>query len=392
MNTRTIWTAATLLLLSLAAGSAIYLRQHRLDQLSTECVTAFHEKNWRDLEVLARQWTDMQSAPAAQYWLGIALKEQGKFEAAFRAFKSIRLEGPRGIDGAVERMEILFHVFQKPLDAIDLADKLLERDRKLASPRRHLIYFHAMMLQRPELLQQIKLAIEDHVDLPEHYVYLLSMEELGFRDADEVTRKWTEATPESAVLHHASLARRIRTARAAVLSSPTPESAEEYAFLKSEIVPQLRDLGSKSIGLDTLLMLAMDDSDTDEASRLLSLVPDAAANDPCFWRYRGWYAMRTGDLEQAEQAYRQALELHPLAWHTRHEFASVLRLLDRGVEAAAVQAVAAQGSELVVEIHRLTHTQNVNFALLKRIANYSIDCKSSDIANGILRRQQTSLQ
>jgi len=103
---------------------------------------------------------------------------------------------------------------------------------------------------------------------------------------------------------------RIRTARITMLASPTPEAAEGYAQLRSEIVPMLRELGPESIALDTLLMLAMDDGDPQEAGRLLALVPDEAANDPGFWRYRGWYAMRIGDLEQADQAYRQALELH----------------------------------------------------------------------------------
>lgn len=381
-------TSVLLLALSMAAGWAVVRREQRLSPLAAKCVAAFHEKNWPTLETTAREWIAIRSDPAAQYWLGISLKEQQQFEPAFRAFELIPLDGARGIDAAVERMEIQFHVFQQPLLALELADKLLDRDRKLPSPRRHLIYFHAMMLHRHELVRQVKLAIEDHVDLPEHYVYLMTLEDLSFSDASEITKKWSEATPESTELKSAYLARRIRAARGAVLTSPTPEAIERYAALRSEIVPQLSLQSSESIALDTLFLLAMDDGDTEETGRLLLRVPDSASNDPSFWRYRGWYAMRIGDLEQAEDAYRQALELYPLGWQTRHEFASVLRLRGRGADAAALQSVAAQGSELIAEIRRLPHTQNVSFALLKRIASYAISCNAADIANGILRQQK----
>ena len=395
LKTRTsIIAAVTLLvlLLPLILGPTLYRGNPRLQALPAACAKAFRDKNWKNLEASAREWTRLQSTPGGQYWLGISQKEQGNFDAAFRAFETIPLDGIRGIDAAIERMELLFHYFQLPLPAIQLADQLLKLDPKLAAPRRNLIYFHAMMLHRAELLRQIHTAIEDHSDLPEHYAYLLTMEDLGFRDAEVVTQKWSEATPTSEVLKNTYLARQIRTARTAVLSSSTPELAARYAALQAEILPQLNQLDSEPIALDTQLLLAMDSGNTEQAGQLLSQVPDSSANDPGFWRYRGWYAMRIGDLEQADEAYRQALELHPLGWQTRTEYASVLRLRGRSTEAAAAQSVAAQGADLVAEIRRLPHAQKIPFELLKRIATYAAACDSLPVANGILRRQQKSVK
>jgi Flp pilus assembly protein TadD len=170
------------------------------------------------------------------------------------------------------------------------------------------------------------------------------------------------------------------------------DAASHYPAIRAEIEPQLRQWLPETIALDTLLLLAVDDEKPDEAGRLLAQVPDTAADDPVFWRYRGWYAARIGDLEQAEQSYRQALELHPLGWQTRAELANVLRLRGRGAEAAAMQSIATKGSELVAETRRLSHAKDVDSALRKRIAEYAISCKSTEIANGILRRQKTSEQ
>lgn len=387
---RTIWLAAAAVLLSLSAAWAVHYRQQRFNRLTAQCVAAFHAKNWTMLESLARELTDRRHDPGSQYWLGISLKEQRLFDAAYQAFDSVPLDGPRGIDAAVERMEIQFHVLQHPLEAVELAEKLLRIDRKLASPRRHLIYFHAMMLHRPEVLLNTHLAIEDHVDLPDHYVYLVTLEDLNFRDAEEVTAKWANACPDCPELTHLYLARRVRSARAGMLTSPTDEAREHYAALRAEIEPQLRDWLPEVIALDTLLLLAVDDENVPEVGRLLALVPDTAAGDPVFWRYRGWYAVRSGDLEQAEQSYREALEIHPLGWQTRAEYANVLRLRARGVDAAAAASVSTKGSELVADIRRLPHAQDIDSVLLKRMANYAISCKATEIANGILRRQKTS--
>jgi len=389
MRLWTICIAVIVVILSWLGYSTIHQRSQKLSRISTECTSTFRAQNWIKLESLAREWLTIESVPSAHYWLGIALKEQRHFDEAFHEFDAVSIDGPRGIDAGVEKLEIQFHVHQKPLEAVALAERLLERDKKLASPRRHLIFFHAMMLHRADLIKHVKLAIEYHVDVPEHYVYLLTMEDLGFGDAEEITRKWTEANPDVAEFKKVNTSIRIRTLRANRLkSSPTQEATDKLTELLVSALPELRELGSDPIALDTLLLLAMDDGNLEEAGRLLSLVPDSAANDPCFWRYRGWYAMSTKDLEDADAAYRRALEIHPLGFQTRNEYSNTVRLMGRAEEAANQQSIARVGSELFLEIRRLPHTKNINSALMKRLATYALDCGATDLANGILRQQR----
>jgi Tfp pilus assembly protein PilF len=144
--------------------------------------------------------------------------------------------------------------------------------------------------------------------------------------------------------------------------------------------------------LDSLLQLAKDDGDVEEVGRLLTLVPDDATNDPGFWRFRGWYAMQTGDLDQADDAFRQALELNPLGWQTRNEYAGLLRLRGQISEATAMQGISSLGSELALEARRLVHAHDISQELLKKMANFALKCNSPDVANGIVRRQRMPQQ
>lgn len=389
MTTRKRWIAAALVLILVSAGGVLsLLRQARVRRLSKECAVVAKREDWTRLEALAREWTDFDPSPLAWFWLATSLKEQREFAEAEHAFAKVPLDGLRGIDAATARMEILYHIDERPLEAIALARELLQLDPHLAAPRRHRIHFHAMTLQRRELIQEIRLAIRHRADVPEHYVYMLSLEDLSFRDAEQVTARWVEAAPDSAVLRQAHQMHRLRSARSQSRESPTPETIENYRQVREEVMSAVGDDTSDPVVLDSFLLLAMDSEDVDEAGRLLGLVPDQAADDPVFWRYRGWYATKIRDLAQAGEAYRQALALYPLGWQTRHEYANLLRLSGQVEEAGKVQSISAQGSELANEIRRLPHVRDVPPALLNRIARFARDCGDNEVANGIIRRYE----
>ncbi|MBI3860983.1 MAG: hypothetical protein HY290_03725, partial [Planctomycetia bacterium] len=191
MTTRNRWIAAAVALLVALAGYFVSSQKHaRIDRLSRDCATIARRKDWPRLEELAREWTALESSPLAWFWLGSALKEQQEWSEAEEAFSHVPVDGLRGIDAAIARMEIVYHIDQRPLAAIELARDLLQRDAGLAAPRRHLIHFYAMTMQRPELTREIRLAIKHRADVPEHYLYLFSVEDLSFRDAEQVTARW----------------------------------------------------------------------------------------------------------------------------------------------------------------------------------------------------------
>ncbi len=376
---------SVVLLLALISAASVYL-QYRVDHLAKQCAEASKRNHWPKLEGLAREWLSLRSAPVAWYWLGTSLKGQAKFREAKAAFARVPLDGIRGIDAAIERMEITFHIDQHPLEALELARQLLDRDARLASPRRHLIYFYAMTLQRPQLLREIHRAIDHLVDIPEQYVYLLTLEDLSFRDAEDVTTRWLEATPDSEYLQTIVEVQRLRVARNQARQTPSPELTQRYEDLRLAFVATHDATKAPTVVLETLLLLAMDQGDVEEAGRLLALVPESAGDDPAYWRYRGWYALRNGDLDQAEDSYRQALLLHPLGWQARHEYANLLRAKGDARAAARLQSVAGLGTRLIGESRRLDHAQNVTGVWLADMANYATQCAELSVANGILRR------
>lgn len=387
------WVFALSLIAAACWGAYSARRSQLLARLPVQCVTLGKQRNWIGLEAVARDWLAQAPAPGAWYWLGIALKEQRRFPEAADAFGAVPVNGPRGIDAAIERMELQFHVFEQPLKAMQLAERLLKDDPRLASPRRHRIYFYAMTLQRSQLLQEVSLAIKYGVDVPEHYVYLVWLEDLSFSDADVVTGKWAAANPDSELLQHVWLARRLRAARARTLTSaPTREDTQRYQELRAEIAPQLRGLDADPAALDMLLLLCVDDSDVEEAGKLLGRVPDSAVEDPIFWKYRGWYAASIGDLQQADDACRRSLELYPLGWQARNVYANVLRLSGETEAAGRQQKIAADGSDLVLAIRRLPHPRDVTPEQLRRMAQYATDCGAWEIANGLQRRLMTGLK
>lgn len=388
LRTKRTLLILTVVLLSVCAGA--YYVQRRVDQLTRLCAEAFRQHDWQKLEGSARESLMLRGTPLAWYWLGSALKGQGKFAEAKSAFEKVPLHGIRGIDAAIERMEITFHVELRPLEAIEAAQRLLERDPRLASPRRHLVYFYAMTLQRPQLLREIRRAIEYHVDLPEHYIYLLTLEDLSFKDAEEITTRWLSGTPDSPFLQTIVEVQRLRVARNEARQTPSPELTQHYSDMRNAFLAA-HDASTAPLSvLETLLLLAMDRGDVPEAGRLLALVPVEAGDDPTFWRYRGWYAMRNGDLTQAEDSYREALSLHPEGWQTRHEYANILRAKGDVRSAARYQATAGLGTKLISESRRLEHVQKVSMPWLLEMATYAAKCDDLSTANAIYRRQQSA--
>jgi tetratricopeptide (TPR) repeat protein len=375
---------------AVAAGTLWWLREVRITRFNTECTVLSAREDWPRLEAKARQWTQWQSAPLAWYWLGVSLKQQREFAAAKEAFCRVPRDGPRGVDAAIEQVEIEYHIEQNPLKALALAKSLLERDPNLASPRRHLIHFYAMTFQRVELIRQVHLAIDHHTDLPEHFVYLFVLEDLSFRDGAEITGRWAQAAPESHFLKLVHEMHRVREARDEARLTPTPELHENFVTTRKQVLAAFDPLQPDPLYLDIQLLLAMDENDIDGAAKLLSLVPESAAADPVFWRYRGWYATQTGNLESACDSYNVALGLYPLAWRTRSEYATALRLRGQITEAGKQGAISGLASDLHADMRRMSHAKSVSTPMLSQIARLAKESGDWTIANAIIRRRQVA--
>lgn len=376
-------------LLALAAGWGLlqHNRQQRAFELSLECHRLAQRGEWSRLETAADELLQIaQDDAVGWYWKGESLRRRREFPEALDCLERVRLDDPRGIEAATVRMELIFHVRHEPLRALEIADALLDRDPALAEPRRHRIYFCAMTARRNPLRDEVREAIRYGVDLPLHYVYLMSSEDLSFRDAATVTQQWSREEPDSVLLRHASLMQQARTIRGEYLTDPTEERAAAWNAALQEIHDARVAHPSDTTLLEFLCLAAVDNEDVDAVEDYLQDAPATVGDDPEFLFYRGWYAARRGALAEADDVLQDAIRLNPLSVRARNERAAVLRRRQRLDEAARVQRLAATGAAIVDDIRRLENAQSADPDLLLRISEYAADCGDFPVSQAIYRR------
>ena len=386
------WTVAATLFLVLAGGTLWGRHVWKLSEFPGLCNAAANLENWSELEVHARAWTQANPGEAiAWYRLGEALQGQKQYEEAFDAFRHVPLRGPRGIDAATARLEIQFHVLHLPMEALRIADQILSIEPEHADARRNRIYFDAMTMQRSQLTQEIHRVIETGGDLPDHYLYLLNLEDLWFMDGPELVEQWALKSPDSVFLKASQLVQAAKRARAATFTAPGLQADTTYQEILAEIDSQGDEFHKVPSVLEFQILLAAEKGQLEEVGRLLALVPDEAANDPLFWKYRGWYAIQTGNPDEADRCYLEAIRLHPLSSLARHEYAQFLRTRGRTDEAGQVQSLASRGTALVQETRRLIHLKDAPSKLLQEISRLAGDCREWQVSNGIHRHQNPNL-
>lgn len=387
LSFRTLLVAG--LLLAVAAGwmaRAHWLRRTAFE-LSLQCYQLSQQAHWETLKSTADELIAIASDDSdGWYWKGEALRQLHQFDESIDCFEKVGLDDPRGLDAASVRMELIFHVRNDPLQAIALAGDLLARDPALAEPRRHLIYFFAMTGQRVQLREQVREAIDHNCDLPLHYVYLMTSEDLSFRDAAELTAVWSRQNAESVLLKHASLAQSARLLRGRYLTDPNETTRTAYAAVLDELRLAVQAHSADTLLLEVLCLDAVDRDDVAAVEHYLSQAPSVANDDAEFQFYRGWYAARRDAPADAERSLREAIRLYPLSVRARNELAAVLRLAERPVEAAAMQRLAAEGAQIIGEIRRLDHAGSVTQELLLQISEFASHCEDFAVSQGIYRR------
>jgi tetratricopeptide (TPR) repeat protein len=389
---RRLWFVAGLFVCGLAAAAGYYffsiLPRQQIAGIASECVVAADRQDWRQLERLGNSWRQLDPKdPRAAFWLGESLQCQKKYDAAMNVLEQIPLDAPRGVDAAIRRMNILLHVKSRPSPALALAAELLQIDPAMADPIRTRVYFFAMTLQRAELLQEIRAAIQYQADLPEHYVYLMTLEDLSFRDGVEILQNWTNHDVEAADTYaDALLVHQTLRAREKAILETSAETKADLQTLRDEISARLRS-GNRSLQLlELALRLALESSEFPVAAELLQTIPDAATDDPLIWVHRGKYSLETSDFEDAEVALRQAIALHPLSWQARGLLATVERHRTNPISAAKLQEMASEGAILRGDCLRLESVRDAKKPLLSRIADFARSCDAVEIAEGIRRR------
>lgn len=391
--------------LRIALGSAIVflgllllsiswvLSSWRLAEYPRQCNQAVATEDWERLGEVSQQW--IQDAPrssVAWFFLGKSQHARQSYVEAFESFAHVPLTEPRGVEAATLRLEIQFHVLHQPLLALKIADEILQVEPGNFDARRNRVYFYALTMSRPEMMAEIRKLIEVGGDLPEHYLYLLNVDDLWFVDGAEIVQRWLDQAPDSRLLQVSQVIQRAKRARGRTLDAAGPETLRHYTDVLNEIERMDEECRKFPAYLEFRMLKSSDDGNVAEMGQWLSQVSDSMSADPVFWFYRGWYASRQARLDEAEDSYQHALSLHPLSSKTMHELSQLLRTKGDTLNAGRVASLASRGTSIVLEARKLAHFQDAPPQMFQAIAEWAAECKDFAVAQGIHRHQNPNVR
>lgn len=343
---------------------------YREDAFARRCDTASAASDWKSLHRCALAWTEC-SPENGDAWLALAEAQRrlGDLELTARSLEQVPSDDPRKLTTLAMLAELQFMGLNRPLEAVETWRTMLETDPDADVARQRIIYFLAMTLQRSALREQIYIAMERHTEPREAYTYLLLANALNFSDGLPKLTEWRESAPHDETLriaHAFYSAKATRNARR-VIAETRSDPEEEVSLMDECLEEYPQHLEVLAFHIER----AIEAGDPMRVEELLAGVPDEAARDGRFWRYRGWLDSIMGNLADSETAYRQAIKLSPYDWRARHELAGVLRRLNRAEEAAPLAEIATFGKRLEQRLFELENPSMVSGELLEVIRGYA---------------------
>lgn len=338
---------------SLLAVGAWYVREQQLRaSLKQQCRTFSEQQRWPDLARAARQWAQHEPKNADPWvFLAEAAEEQSLWEDAVAALGNVPQVGRTGAVAWLRKGTIEFEYLNRPFDGVRSCDTVLKIDPRVMIAHKQSIFFHAMTLQRGEMVRRIREAIRVRRESPESYVFLISATWLYSGSLYRHNTHWLKNDPNNEMFRVAQ-ALQIYASEA----KDDLDVAEEFRHIPvAEELLQQYPHNPELIAF--FLKRSVSDGDRDRVHELLSRVPrDIADKDPRFWRARAWIAEIEGDLSAAEQALRAAYGLDPYWWQVHHQLQEVLRKLGRRDEAAEFLKLYEVSQELAVQISTLNRS------------------------------------
>jgi tetratricopeptide (TPR) repeat protein len=347
-----------------------------------DCLAAHNKNDWDKVESIAREWTAWH-ANTSDGWLllGDALQQRADYAGAVDALLSVPEESRKAAAAYLEASHILFGPAGQPLKGVEICRRVVDIEPTSVDAWRRLIFFYAITLQRTEMLTEIDNAIRAHGTPPEAYVYLVLADHLMFTNGVELTSRWGAAQPDVDLFSVARSIHLNETLDHAESQDAEPQSARDAR--RKLIEGLLSQFPQNPPLLRYFLNRYVQHGQTEEAGRILAMLPEESASDSLFWRFRGWYLSQQGQLEQAAEAYRTSLELHAFDWRARFELSDVERQLGNADEARDLRAVGLMGKDLRKELTQLPNALEVPPELMQRIELYARRCGDRPIADAI---------
>lgn len=369
----------------------------RRDGLQRASEAARAARDWETLERTALEWATVDPGAAAPLLMAAeAAVARRAIDRAADHLGRVPDDDPKAVDALLHRVDMLFGALARPFEAAATCERILAITPACGPAHQRLVFFYAVTMQRTRAAAQARRAIAAGADIPETYVYLVGSDWLNLSNTTAVTTRWLLAQPDDEVLL-------VAAARGDIASRGLDDSIEGNAAAGDDAAPRdapgaatprpddgLRALLARFPAnpelLAYFLQTAATAGDVAEVAALLARVPAASRDDNRFWRFKGWLHAARDETAEAEAAYRQALELNPFDFASRHQRALVLRKRGLAEPAASEAALAAEGRSLRRAILEQPDVGAVEPDLLRRIQRFTAASGDGEVAAQLGRR------
>ncbi|MCA9227988.1 MAG: tetratricopeptide repeat protein [Planctomycetales bacterium] len=373
--------------LSLVAVKSV--RVYHLRKLAWDTSVARQNADWPKVEEISRKWSESDPNSALPWLIASdAAQKRGGIARAAEYLAQLPDSDPRTPPALLELGNLYFAQLFQPLDGEAACLRAIEMDPQLTEGYRRIIFYYGITLQRAKMVEMCRTAIENDCAIPETYIYLIGADWITFSNAQDMNQAWLRANPDNELFEVAMLIHWVGSS-ALDESAQVVEDIEGNQTQLAEYEARLREAISRYPTNPELLAYflkrAVTAGELAEVETLLSRVPSEAGEDNRFWRYKGWLHASRNELEEAEAAYRKALELNPYDWHSQHELAGVMRRFGKSEEVELLEKKAIFGKELRQQILALKDVQSASREILQAMRQYALMCDDQTVAQKLLQ-------
>lgn len=384
---RARWGVFLILLVFLSAGGGYWgYRSWKTSQFASQCAALKKEKNWERLREVAGQWTTWNPGDPKAWWMAsVSALELDEYENLEFCLLQIPEHDSNYLVAQVELANLQWTALNKPRNALETSQRVLELDSRVPEAHARIISFYAMTGQRAKMLQAIRFAIQNRAEPREAYTYALMSDVLSFTNSIEMNSKWMKGAPseiEFKVGMAVSTAMKFQMDLEVSPNDDTRKMAEEAG---RQLTSFLEANPDNPVLLSFMMNQAYRNGDTSRMGELLEKVGEKSADDHMMWVYRGWFHAQAGEIQQALESIQQALKLHPISPLAHHEYAAILRM-QQAPDAAREQRIASYGRELRTQMMQMPSAADLTPLLLVQLHSYAKECGDEQIAAGITSR------
>lgn len=350
------------------------------------CRLAQSQRRWEDLEATARRWSEWDPGLADPWlYLADAVQHQQRYSEAADYLRRVAPDSPKAVPALLARCRLLFGPANQPVEGEQACLRLLEIEPRATDAHKYLVQYYALTLQKRKLQSQLREAIRWKREPREGYVYHFLIDTVRLANGEQMNSLWLRAHPghelfSVARLLHAEEGAPVGDADSGGRTGPTISEKERQANTLLETFPHNANL------LAYLIDEEIARGHLDRVLELLKQAPQEAELDNRFWRFKGWVHYVKGEIDEAERAYRRALEILPLDWMAMNRLSEVLRIRQKLDDVNRLQDLVERAQRLRTKIRELPAVEQIPNALLAELGRLARDADDDLIARALIGR------